>query len=228
MEKGKLYGVGVGPGDPELITIKAVRLLKEADVVAVPDNGSGKNTALEIVKTYVEGKHLIYCPIPMIHDKTKLKLKYEEISNNICTLLDKGKNITFITLGDPTIYSTYYYIHRIVVSRGYEATLIPGVTSFCAAAARLGTSLCEHSERLLIVPANNDLKDTMSFNANKVFMKAGSGITKLQEQLSEAGQLENASMVENCGMENERVWQNFSDMNENSGYFSLVVVKVHN
>ncbi len=222
---GKLYGLGVGPGDPELLTLKAVRLLEQADVVAVPDKGSGAKTALGIVKAHVEGKELLYCPTPMVRDKALLNRCYEEITDNICRLLDEGKNVSFITLGDPTIYSTYIYVHKKVVARGYEAELIPGVTSFCAVAARLGQSLCEGAERLLIVPASCALEDSMEIDANKVFMKAGSGILQLQEQLRASGQLEHASLVENCGMEGEQVWPHFADMTESSGYFSVVVVK---
>ena len=225
MKTGKLYGVGVGPGDPELLTLKAVRLLKEADVVAVPDKGAGEKTALQIVKAFVKDKELLYCPTPMVRDKTRLDQCYEEIADHICALLDEGKQVSFITLGDPTIYSTYIYVHKKVIARGYCAELIPGVPSFCAVAARLGQSLCESAERLLIVPASCDLHDSMDICANKVFMKAGKGILQLQEQLRESGQLKAASMVENCGMENEQVWPQFGDMTENSGYFSVVVVK---
>lgn len=225
MKKGKLYGLGVGPGDPELVTVKAVRILKEADIIAVPDKGSGDKTALKIVSPYIEGKELIYCSTPMIRDSQKLNACHEEIADNLCRLLDSGKTVAFITLGDPTIYSTYIYVHKKVAARGYEAELVPGVTSFCAVAARLGQSLCEGSDRLLIIPASCGLADSMDIKANKVFMKAAKGIQALQQQLKQAGKLENASMVENCSMENERVYPHFGDMDEPTGYFSVVVVK---
>lgn len=225
MEKGKLFGLGVGPGDPELLTMKAVRLLKEADVVAVPDKGTGEKTALRIVEQYIEGKERMFCPTPMLRDRSKWDQYHEEIADRICAVLDEGKNVSFITLGDPTIYSTYIYVHKKVAARGYEAELVPGVPSFCAVAARLGMSLCEGSDRLLVVPASCDLKDSLDIQANKVFMKAGSEIAALQEQLRQADLLEGAAMVENCTMENERVYPHFGDMTENSGYFSIVVVK---
>lgn len=225
MNTGKLYGLGVGPGDPELITMKAVRLLKQADIVAVPDKGSGDKTALQIVRPYVEGKELLYCPTPMIRDKARLDQCHDEIADTICNLLDAGKTVCFITLGDPTIYSTYIYVHKRVAARGYDAELIPGVPSFCAVAAKLGQSLCEGSQRLLIVPASCDLSDSMDIEANKVFMKAGSGILHLQHQLRLSNQLENSSMVENCGMENERIWPHFADVKDNGSYFSVVVAK---
>ncbi len=225
MKKGKLYGLGIGPGDPELLTLKAVRLLKEADIVAVPDKGTGEKTALQIVKPFVEGKELLYCPTPMLRDAAQWNQFHEKTADQICSLLDSGKTVSFITLGDPTIYSTYIYVHKKVIARGYEAELVPGVTSFCAAAAKLGQALCEKSQRLLIVPGNSDVKDSLDIPANKVFMKAGSSILQLQSQLRSAGVLEQASMVENCGMQDERIWPHFSDMTESSGYFSLVIVK---
>ena len=226
MSKGILYGVGVGPGDPELLTLKAVRILKEADVVAVPDKGAGEQTALNIVRSYVEGKDRVDCNTPMTRDEEKLEASYTENADKLCALLDEGKNVAFITLGDPTVYSTYLYIHRKVLSRGYEAVLIPGVPSFCAVAARLNQSLCEGAERLLIVPASyENLEESLDVKANKVLMKAGKSIGELQDTLRRRGELDRASMVENCGMENERVYERFSDMEEKSGYFSVVIVK---
>ena len=100
---------------------------------------------------------------------------------------------------------------------------MPGVPSFCAAAARLGVSLCEGSQRLLIVPASCDLKDAVSVPANKVYMKAGSSILELQEALRQAGKLENAALVSNCTMENEAVYPHFAELQQPTGYFSLVI-----
>ena len=226
MNRGILYGLGVGPGDPELLTVKAVRILREADVIAVPDKGSGEKTALNIVKTYVEGKPLLPCSTPMVRDQAVLDAAHDQIAADICALLEDGKNVAFITLGDPTVYATYMYIHRRVLSRGYEAVLVPGVPSFCAVAARLNTSLCEQSQRLLIVPASHkDMEDCLNVDANLVFMKAGREIGALKEKLAEHGLLEHASLVANCGMEGEQVWEHFADMPENTGYFSVVLVK---
>lgn len=226
MNRGILYGLGVGPGDPELLTRKAVRLLGEADVIAVPDKGSGEKTALNIIREFADESKLMFCPTPMVRDREQLDRAYDAIADQICALLDGGKTVAFITLGDPTVYSTYMYVHQRVAARGYEAELVPGVTSFCAAAARLGVSLCEREERLLIVPASHkDVGDCLAVDANLVFMKAGREIGALRDTLDRAGRLEGASMVENCGMEGERVWPRFAEMEENSGYFSVVVVR---
>ena len=152
MEKGILYGVGVGPGDPELLTLKAQRILREADVIAVPDKGTGEKTALAIIGPLTEGKPLLYCAAPMTRDPARLEAAYEENAHQIAALLNEGKTVAFITLGDPSIYSTYLYTHRRVQAMGCEAKLIPGVPSFCAVAAALGIGLCEGGERLMIVP----------------------------------------------------------------------------
>ena len=152
--------------------------------------------------------------------------RYHHINAAQWALLEEGKTVAYITLGDPSIYSTYLYIHRRVLAMGYEARLIPGVPSFCAVAAALGTGLCEGSDRLLIVPASHrDVADCLAVDANLVFMKAGRELGALRQKLEEASLLEGAAMVENCGMEGERVFPRFAGAPSDSGYFSVVVVK---
>lgn len=224
--RGMLYGVGVGPGDPELITRKAERVIRQSAVLAVPDAGRGEKTALNIVGELAEGKQLLSCAAPMVRDHEALDAAYERNADLVCAALDQGKDVAFITLGDPTVYSTYLYLHKKVVARGYDAEIIPGVPSFCAVAARLGTALCEKSERLLIVPASHkDVTDCLDLDANLVFMKAGKEIGALKETLDHHGLLDKASLVANCGMEGELVCPRFADLEEGSGYFSVVLVK---
>lgn len=222
---GKLWGVGVGPGDPELLTVKAVRVLREADVVIVPDASSGDKVALNIAKDYLKDKQIQFVKTPMVRDKAVMDAAHEQAADTISALLDDGKQVAFLTLGDPAIYSTYMYIHQKVLRRGYAVEVVPGIPSFCAAAARLNQSLCLGREPLTIIPASHDQNDLMDLPGNKVFMKAGRSILELQQALAEKGLLEGASMVENCSMENEHVYPHFSDLKEPSGYFSLVIVK---
>lgn len=226
MGRGKLYGVGVGPGDPELVTRKAERILIECDIVAVPDKGRGEKTALNIVADIVKGKPLLFCATPMIRDRIELDKCYDAIADSLCAQLEQGRTVAFITLGDPTIYSTYIYIHRRVQARGYEAEMIAGVPSFCAVAARLNIPLCENTQRLLIVPASHQgIEDCFNIaDTNLVFMKAGRELSALRDTLDTHGLLDNASMVENCGMDGERVYDKFAD-SDDTGYFSVVVVK---
>ena len=222
---GKLWGVGVGPGDPELLTLKAVRILRQADVIMLPDTGGQEKTALNIVKDYVEGKTLTFAKMPMVRDKAMMDEAHEQAAGQICALLDQGKQVAFLTLGDPAIYSTYMYVHEKVLRRGYPVEVVPGVPSFCAAAARLNRSLCQGREPLLVIPAGGYQKALLDVPANKVFMKAGRSILDLQQTLAEKGLLDEAAMVENCGMANERIYPHFGDLQEPSGYFSLVIAK---
>lgn len=222
---GKLWGVGVGPGDPELLTVKAVRVLREADVVIVPDASSGDKVALNIAKDYLRDKQIQFVKTPMVRDKAVMDAAHEQVADTICALLDAGRQVAFLTLGDPAIYSTYMYIHQKVLRRGYAVEVVPGIPSFCAAAARLNQSLCLGKEPLTIIPASHDQNDLMDLPGNKVFMKAGRSILELQQALADKGLLEGASMVENCSMENEHVYPHFADLKEPSGYFSLVIVK---
>lgn len=224
--RGMLYGVGVGPGDPELITKKAERIICQAAVLAVPDAGRGEKTALNIVGELAKGKELLSCEAPMVRDHAALDAAYERNADLVCAALDAGKDVAFITLGDPTVYSTYLYLHKKVTARGYDAQIIPGVPSFCAVAAKLNMALCEKSERLLIVPASHkDVSDCLDLDANLVFMKAGKEIGALKNTLEEHGLLGRASLVANCGMEGELVCPHFADLEEGSGYFSVVLVK---
>ena len=130
MNRGKLYGVGVGPGDPELLTRKAERIIRASAVLAGPDKGAGEKTALTIIGPLADGKERLDCSTPMVRDQAVLDAAYDAAAYAICEKLDQGKDVAFITLGDPTVYSTYIYIHRRVLSRGYEAEIIPGVPSF--------------------------------------------------------------------------------------------------
>lgn len=223
--KGKLWGVGVGPGDPELLTLKAIRVISQADVILVPDSCKSDNVALAIAGEYVKGKEIRKVSTPMIRDQSALDRAFEEAADTVSRLLDQGKQAVFLTLGDPCVYSTYMYIHERVRSRGYAVEVVPGIPSFCAAAARLNQSLCQGSEPLLILPASHNRLELLDVPANKVLMKAGSAILELKQTLLERGELEKASMVENCTMENERVYPHMKDLETPSGYFSLVIVK---
>ncbi len=220
--RGTLYGVGVGPGDPELLTLKAVRILQGSDVIAVPDAGKGNQVALNIVRDYIKGKELQYVSTPMVQDPAVLDQAHSACTDRICQLLDQGKQVSFITLGDPTIYSTYIYVHKKVLERGYTAEIIPGVTSFCAAAAKLNQALCEGAQPLVIIPSSRGKQPKL---VSKVYMKAGKSILELQEELRAKGELDHASLVENCGLPGERILPHFADLDEPTGYFSLVISK---
>lgn len=226
--KGKFYGVGVGPGDPELMTLKAVRVIREVDVVAVPNIGHKRQTAFEIAKEQLEGKQLLDCVTPMSQDRSAAEAAYVKIADDVCALLDEGKSVAYLCLGDVAVYSTYFYVHDIVVARGYDTEVVPGVTSFSAVAAKLGMSLCEGPERLLVAPVMaSDVDDVLDVSATKVFMKSGRAIGELCDKLAERRLLDNASMVANCGLPDEKAFPSLADvaLDADSDYFSVVIVK---
>ncbi len=229
--RGKLFGVGVGPGDPKLITLRAVEVIRFADCIAYPTPGArgdsvGGSLALEIVGEHIRGKELLECLMPMSRDAEYVENKHAECAANIMRLLDEGKNVAFVTLGDPSIYSTYMYIHRRVRVAGYEAQLIPGVTSFCAAAASLGESLCEGAQPLVIIPAGYEVLDRVfEYEGNKVFMKSGRSFGELREKLRENGLLGRAKMVERASLCDEKIYEALDDAKEFPSYFSLIVLK---
>ncbi len=223
---GKLYGVGVGPGDKELVTLKALRVLRECGVVAVPRMKSGETTAYNIVADYIPEKPVMECLMPMSKNFDELQKNYEAIADMVEEHLKQGEDVAFITLGDPTVYSTYMQINAIILARGYETELIPGITSFCAAAARLNMPLCERDEPLIVLPASyQEVREGIKLRGNKVLMKAARSVMEVRDMLAEEGLLEKSSMVECCGMPNEKIYRNMADMQESSTYFSLIIVK---
>ncbi len=228
-EKGTLYGVSVGPGDPENLTLRAVRVLKAADVIAAPSTGRNRQTALGIVADYIAGKPVVDCVTPMSKDPAVIAQAHDRIADDLCALLDEGKSVAFITLGDVGVYSTYYYTHTRVAARGYRTEVVPGVTSFCDAAARLGRPLCLGAEPLLIVPVSTgNAEALLDVPANKVFMKAGRDLGALRETLAARGELDDTAAVANSGLPREQVCEKFADLDVDSGYFSVVLYRAGN
>ncbi|MCR4942978.1 MAG: precorrin-2 C(20)-methyltransferase [Clostridium sp.] len=131
--------------------------------------------------------------------------------------------MAFLTLGDPCVYSTYIYIHKLIKSAGYETEIVSGVPSFCAAAARINEGLVEKSEELHIIPASYQIEESLDFSGTKVLMKSGKKISSVKEKIKEKNL--NAVMVENCGMENEKVYMDIDSINEDASYYSLIIVK---
>lgn len=134
--------------------------------------------------------------------------------------------MVFITLGDPTVYSTCMYIHKRIRKQGYETRIIPGVPSFCAAAARLDQSLVENQEELHIIPASYEIEEGLKMAGTKVLMKAGRKIPYVKQVIKE--QNLNLTMVENCGMENETIYHSAEEIPDEASYYSLFIVKEKN
>lgn len=226
---GKLYGVGVGPGDPELLTLKALRLIKENQAIAVPGNDIYTSVAYKIVKGAYEEldkKTLFPVAMPMTKDPAVLQANHEKAADDVAKYLKEGQNVVFLTLGDPTVYSTYLYVHKRILKRGYEAEIVSGITSFCAVAARLNMGLVEMAEPLHVIPATykaQEMDQILELPGTKVLMKTGKKMQQVRESILNSGQ--DAVMIENCGMEDEKIYRSAEEIPESSGYYSLIIVK---
>ena len=226
MIKGTLYGVGVGPGDPRLMTYLAVDTIRKCPVIAVPADGKENAVSYKIASGIVKNldeKECLNLTTPMTKDKAVLNAAYQAASNQIIEQLEQGKDVACLTLGDPTIYSTYIYIHRIVKAHGYATEIINGIPSFCAVSAKLQDSLVDRSEQLHIIPASYGIGKALELSGTKIFMKAGRKLPELKRRLQ--GRSEKVIMIENCGMENEAVYQGTECIPEEGGYYALLIMK---
>ena len=223
---GILYGTGVGPGDPELMTLKAVRLIRENRIIALPGPAAAETVAYRIAVQAVPelaSKTLLSIDMPMTHDQEAMNRGHERAARKIEACLKQGENVVFLTLGDPTIYSTYLYVQKRIAALGYKTELVSGITSFCAAAARTGTPLAEWDEQLHILPAVHRLDSELNLPGNYVLMKSGRKMQEVKKRLLESGR--DVVMVENCGMENEHIYRGTDSIPDDAGYYSLIIAK---
>ncbi len=227
---GILYGVGVGPGDPELLTLKAVRVIKESDVIGIPAKEASACTSYQIaIKAVPEiaEKKVIALPVPMTTDKNKLTESYERGTEKLTELLEQGLTISLLNLGDPTVYGSYLQFHERVKKRGYQAEIVSGVTSFCAAASALSISIGQEKEAIHILPGVYKGDEVEKLTGTRVLMKSAGKLSELKEKLSaleEEGKLK-AYAVSNCGMEQEAIYHDISMLDEQAGYFTTIIVK---
>lgn len=226
---GKLYGIGVGPGDPELLTLKGARLIGQCQVIAIPDSGKKMNVAYEIAKgarPEIEEKEILEVAMPMTRDEQLLKESHEQAAARLVKELEAGRDIAFLTLGDPTIYSTYIYVHHQVMAQGYEAEIVPGIPSFCAVSARLNEGLVEGAEALHVIPASYEgVEEALQLSGTRVLMKSGKSVGQVKQLLRHREPRVSVKMVERCGMEGERIFDDLEDIDEEASYFSILIVK---
>lgn len=223
---GTLYGVGIGPGDPELLTLKAVRTITECEYIAIPSENKEACTAYQITRQAIPAiayKKLICITMPMTKNQQILQKSHAEGAAALETVLKGGSSIAFLTLGDPAIYSTYLYLHRLVEAHGYPTGIISGIPSFCAAAAVLNQGLVTTSEPLHILPGSYPISDMLALTGTKVIMKTGTHMNEVKKELKTASL--SVSMVENCGMKHEKCYFNIDSIPDESSYYSLLIVK---
>lgn len=229
--KGKLYGIGVGPGDAGLMTLRAKELLDNSQVIAYPVKKLGEDgVALEIIKQKVDisGKEIVELLFSMNPDDEVRKKCRAQAMDKVCGLLDEGKNVAMVTLGDVAVYSTYMYIDRDIQKRGYETEVVPGIPSFChgAALARLPLMIGEESVAVASLAKRNNAKVEQILDNvdNLVIMKAFASIPAIVEMLKARNiPLENATVMSNVGMADEYIGP--LDPAREYGYFTTVLIK---
>lgn len=228
--QGILYGIGVGPGDPELLTLKALRCIRESDVVILPAEPKEDCHAYKIVRSVcpeIEEKQIICMPFPMCRDTEALQKAHDNIYGHIAGFLEEGHTVAFLTIGDPAVYSTYSYIHQRVKENGGKAVMVSGVPSFCAAAGALSVPLADNREEIHIIPGSYDVSETMDLKGTRVYMKSGRRLAELKAALAEQENKKEMEVycVENCGMEEERCSKGVASIDPDAGYLTLVIVK---
>ena len=224
--RGIAYGVGVGPGDPELMTYKAAKLIRENDVIAVPGKDPREAVAYKIaagVVPEIADKELVSIFMPMIKDRELIDREHQKAARRVEEILDTGRNLVYLTLGDPTVYCTFTYIQHYLEADGYQVELVPGISSFCAAAARLGLPLAEWDEQLHVVPAVHKLDQLLDQPGTYVLMKSAGQMKAVKEMLRRSGR--NAQMVENCCMDDEKLYRSLEEIPDDAGYFSLIIAR---
>lgn len=228
MKKGKLFGIGVGPGDAELLTIKAFKTIKEADVICAPISAESKpSVALSIVQKFLDERTdnygLLKPLFPMIEDEKVLSGYWEDAAGKVIQKLDDGLDVAFITLGDPSIYSTFSYINKIIEERGFEVEIIPGITSFTGCAATAGISLGEKDEIIVIVPKVDErLERILEYGDTFVVMKTSRHRDSLEKMIKKDLRDKDIISIQNCGLDDQRV---FPDFVKDKKYLSTTILK---
>lgn len=226
----KFYGIGIGPGDSELVTVKAARILAGIDAVLLPEARSSKGSiAYDIAKEYINPRaELVYSEFPMTADTGVINLAGVKAAAIVEKYIKEGKNIAFITLGDPSIYSTYGYILRNLAG-GIEIETIPGITSFCASAASLNRLLVEGEEVLSIIPATasvDKIDGITELSDGMAYMKVYSNSDKLVNLLEKHELLDKSVLVKRCGMEDCSVETDVrKGLSQGRQYLSIVLAR---
>ena len=235
MPRGRLLGLGVGPGDPELITVKALRLLREAPVVAYFVAKGKRGNAFGIIEAHLQAQQtllpLVYpvtteaLPAPLSYEQV-ISDFYDEASEQVAAHLDAGRDVAVICEGDPFFYGSYMYLHDRLAQR-YDAEVIPGVCSMLGGASVLGAPLVYRNQTLTVLsgvlPAE-ELKRRLADADAAVIMKLGRNFPKVRQVLAELGLDQRALYVERATMANQKIVALDAVDPQSSPYFSLIIV----
>ena len=230
---GILYGIGVGPGDPDLLTIKAAKILNQVDLVfAAASTKNDHSLAVNIAREHIpDSATVIRLKFPMTRDKTETRKAWSTHAQTIIAELEKGKNAVFLTLGDSMTYSTYGYIlkHVKTLAPHLEVQTVPGITSYQAAAARLNTPLVEGEESLMVVSGatgGHRLRELCGKPENVVFLKAYRNVTDIKAAIDESGKYSSCVGVKSCGHPDEEIVKDIEELSQREpDYWTLILTK---
>ena len=230
---GILYGIGVGPGDPDLITIKAAKILNQVDIVfAAASTKNNHSLAVNIASEHIPDSTAVkMLRFPMTCDKNETRKAWKEHAHTIIGELEQGRNVAFLTLGDSMTYSTYGYIlkHVQTLAPHLEARTIPGITSYQAAAARVNTPLVEGEESLMVVSGatgGNRLRELSGKPENVVFLKAYRNVSDIKAAIDETGKYPNCVGIKSCGQLNEEIIKDIGELSKRKpDYWTLIISK---
>lgn len=238
--QGTFYVVGVGPGDPQLMTLKAARVLEKCNTWFVPSAfENGGSMALKIVSGAVEvaGKNILNHRFPMKQVQrgkapdAEVQAAWRNAASTIIEILNKGEDVVFPTLGDPAIYSTGFYVCETLQDYGapFKLEIVPGVSAIGATSAISEMPLCLGDERLVVIPAtfeDEKIKEILELSDAIVFMKVFKVMDRLVKLLDELGLVDKAVLVEKCSLEDQKIWTNIREaVGQDIHYFSTMVVR---
>ena len=230
---GTLYGIGVGPGDPDLITIKATKILNQVDIVfAAASTKNNHSLTVNIAREHIPvDATVIRLKFPMTRDKDETRSAWKQHAQTIINALENGRDVAFLTLGDAMTYSTFGYIvkHISTSAPHLKIETIPGISSYQAAAARLNTPLVEGEESLMVVSGakgGNRLREMAAKPENVVFLKAYRNVKDITNAIKESGSYQECVGIKNCGHEDEEIIPNIEALNKQApNYWTLIIAK---
>jgi precorrin-2/cobalt-factor-2 C20-methyltransferase len=234
MSYGTLYGVGVGPGAPDLLTLRAVDVLKKAQVLAMPRSSDyGASMAWKIVKPIIgeiEGQERLFLTFPMNKDPERLQPAWDKAFQAIGERLAKGLSVAFATEGDPSLYSTFIYLQREAPKRwpGIEIVVVPGVSSIAAVPSVTGIPLADGQERIAIIPANYGVDDLPALLASfdtTILMKIGSEMPNILAALEHENLASKTIYVSRATMPEQKIVRDVTQLSEEYGdCFAMAIV----
>jgi precorrin-2/cobalt-factor-2 C20-methyltransferase len=224
---GTLYGVGLGPGDPELLTLKAHRLISAAKVISYPAPDTGPSFARAIAADYFpEGVREIPVVIPMRESRFPAKEIYDRAADEIAGVLDAGTDVVTLCEGDPFFYGSYMYVFERLSAR-YPTVIVPGVTSLTACAAALRRPLTSRTDVLTVIPGtlpDDDIRARIDSAQSIAIMKVGRHIGRLRALLDDLGLTDQAGYVERASLDEQKVLPLADFTGDKAPYFSMILI----